>query len=135
MKTERIGSTEVGSLARTVLLVDLEVAIVELDRLQNEVDSAEEAYQNHLRSAEEARTESARDEFGMVNIAVIEPAVPPRLAEPSRAKITLGAGSILGLVFGLIAAIARDWLDSSVKSSAQVTRLTGLRVLAEVPRQ
>ena len=41
-------------------LSELEVAIVELDRLQNDVESAQEAYQNFLREAETARRETGR---------------------------------------------------------------------------
>ncbi len=116
-------------------LSDLEVAVVELGRLQNEVDSAQEAYQNYLREAETARTQTARDEFGMVNIAVIEPALAPRIAEPSRRRIRLVTGAVMGLLIGTVIALLRDWLDPSVKSADQVSRLTGARVLAEVPYQ
>lgn len=116
-------------------LAHLAVAIVELDRLQNEVESAQEAYQTYLREAETARKATARDDFGMMNIAVIEPAKPPRLPEPSRAKIKGAMQGLLGILLGLVAALLRDWLDPSLKSAAQARRLTGLQVLAEIPYQ
>ena len=138
----QLSATEarVGALSGQIVvyrdkLSKLEVAVVELERLQNDVDSAQEEYQSYLGEAETARRATARGEFGMVNIAVIEPAEPPRISESARGKTRIVTGGLLGLLLGLVVALLRDWLDPSLKSAAQARRLTGLRVLAEVPYQ
>ncbi|MEU6427354.1 Wzz/FepE/Etk N-terminal domain-containing protein [Microbispora sp. NPDC046973] len=64
---------------------------------------------------------------------VISPATPPaRPAHPSP-PLFLGSGLFLGVLAGAGAAFGRDRLDTRVRTCADVERLCGLPLLAELP--
>jgi len=116
-------------------LMQAQEAAAGRERLGNELKSAQEAHENYLRKAEEARLERALLTSRIVNVSVLQPAEIPPTPEPSRALAKLLLGLIVGVaaVFGL--AVIRDWQNPKLKSTLEVTRLTGLPVIAEVPRQ
>ncbi|MGA5764955.1 hypothetical protein [Nonomuraea bangladeshensis] len=64
--------------------------------------------------------------------AVISPAVPP--SEPSSPSLPLylGTGLMAGLLTGAAAALIRDRLDIRLRQAADIERLTGLPVLADL---
>ncbi|WP_203953825.1 hypothetical protein [Planotetraspora mira] len=62
---------------------------------------------------------------------VISPARPPTEPSAPSAPIYLGSGLFLGLLCGAGAAFARDRLDTRLRRSGDVERLTGLPLLAE----
>jgi uncharacterized protein involved in exopolysaccharide biosynthesis len=105
----------------------------ELDRLENEVQSAALAYKTYLQKEEEARFSQALDESKIVNLSVMEWATPPSRPLPNRVPRAIVMGSAVGLLFGMGLAFVRDWMDPTLKSTAQVQRLTELPVLAEIP--
>jgi uncharacterized protein involved in exopolysaccharide biosynthesis len=106
---------------------------LELVQLEDEVKSANEAYLEYLRRAEEARLAHALDRSGIVNISVLERAQVPSSPEPSKAGLWLLAGALASLAAGVAAGLVRDRLDPAVKSGTEAERLTGLPVLGEVP--
>jgi uncharacterized protein involved in exopolysaccharide biosynthesis len=106
---------------------------LELMQLEDEVKSANEAYLDYLRRAEEARLSRALDRSGIVNISVLERAQVPSSPEPSKAGLWMLAGALASLAAGAAAALVRDRLDPAVHSAAQAERLTGLQVLGEAP--
>ncbi|MER7362253.1 hypothetical protein [Nonomuraea wenchangensis] len=63
---------------------------------------------------------------------VISPAVPP--SEPSSPSLPLyfGTGLMAGLLTGAAAALLRDRLDTRLRHAADIERLTGLPVLADL---
>jgi uncharacterized protein involved in exopolysaccharide biosynthesis len=105
----------------------------EWDRLQNELETRRAAYQTYLRKEEEARFSSALDESQILNVTVAQAALVPREPEtsPILKYVALGAG--FSLLIGMGLALLRDWMDPSVKSTAQAERLTGVPVLGEIP--
>lgn len=107
----------------------------ELERLQSEVDNAWEAHQAYLKQMETARLESALDQSGIVNVSIVEPAEVPLSPLPSGNLLRIALGAALGLLLGAAIAFARDWLDPTLKSSTQIQRATGLRVVAEIPQE
>lgn len=112
----------------------LEGLATERQRLKNDVKNKEEAHQTYLQKEEEARLSSSLDESGIVNLAIFERAEVPVTPEPTKAKMMIAAGAVAGLLLGLILAVLRDFIDPTVKSSAQAFRLAGAPILAEVPR-
>ncbi len=114
-------------------LKELGASSGELQRLENEVANAREAHQSYLKQEEEARFSSALDESRIVNISVIEKAEVPTFAEPMTRRTTLLISTLAGLLIGLFLAYLRDFMDDSVKSSAEASRLAELTVVAQIP--
>lgn len=113
----------------------LEMLSTELQRLKNDVENKEKAHQNYLQKEEEARFSSSLDESGIVNLAVFERAEPPVHAESSNSKTTVLVGLLAGLALGVVLAFVRDFLDPTIKGSAQAFRLSSTPILAEIPRK
>ena len=111
----------------------LESLGTELERLQDDVKNAKEAYQIYSQKEEEARFSSSLDESGIVNVSILEPAEVPKRPQPSKTRLFLILGTLAGLALGLILAFAWDWLDPSIKGSAQAYRLSGIPIIAEIP--
>lgn len=65
--------------------------------------------------------------------SVITNAVPPSAPSTPRLPLYLGSGVMLGLLAGAVGAVARDRLDTRLRSARDVERLTGTTVLAELP--
>jgi succinoglycan biosynthesis transport protein ExoP len=105
----------------------------EQERLEQDVSAAKEALSTYLKKAEEARFSNALDESRIVNVSVIEPAVPPETPVPSKRPITIALGLLVSLGAAVGMGFLRDRLDPTVKSAAEVERVTGLPVLAELP--
>jgi uncharacterized protein involved in exopolysaccharide biosynthesis len=114
-------------------LVSFEDVSAELERLQAEVDSAQESYGNYSRQQEAARFSSAISESGIVNVSIVEAADIPTQAEPSNARGILGFWSLLGLVAGTLLAVVRDVIDPTVQSARRVARVTELPIVARLP--
>ncbi len=106
----------------------------ELDRLNNEVKGANDAYLDYLRRAEEARLSKALDQSGIVNIAILEKAQVPDAPEPSKATLLLLLGILASLAAGSGLALLRDRLDPAVTSTHHAEHMSGIPVIAEVPR-
>ncbi|HVS64762.1 MAG TPA: hypothetical protein VMT85_14800 [Thermoanaerobaculia bacterium] len=114
-------------------LASVEDVSAELERLQAEVTSAQEAYNNYTRQQEAARFNSAISESGIVNVSIVEAAEVPTSSEPSRSRVVLGFWTLVGLVAGTLLAVVRDLLDPTVQSSRRTARVTELPVIAEIP--
>ena len=64
--------------------------------------------------------------------SVISKAVPPTVPSSPSLPLYLGSGLMAGLVIGAAAAYTRDRLDTRLRSGADVERLSGLPVLADL---
>ncbi|MEZ0073384.1 YveK family protein [Planotetraspora sp. GP83] len=64
---------------------------------------------------------------------VISPAQPPPKPSAPSVPVYLGSGLFLGLLAGAGTAFGRDRLDTRLRTAADVERLTGLPLLAELP--
>ncbi len=62
-------------------------------------------------------------------------AVPPTGRSSPRAKLTVAAGAVLGLVLGILGALGLEALDTTLRREEQLKRLFRLPVLARVPRE
>ncbi|MEM1206758.1 MAG: GNVR domain-containing protein [Acidobacteriota bacterium] len=116
-------------------LNSLEMLATELQRLKNDVQNKQEAHQAYLQKEEEARFSSSLDESGIVNLSIFERAEVPISPEPSKTNVVTAAGAIIGLLLGVLFAFLRDFLDPSVKGSAQAFRLASTPIIAEVPHR
>lgn len=114
-------------------LRQLRLVSAEFERLRNEVETADQAHQTYLKEAEESRFERSLIASQMVNISFVDQAEVPGTAEPFNSRARTLYGVLIGLGIGVFLAFARDWLDPSIKSSAQAMRLTGAPIIAEIP--
>jgi len=55
------------------------------------------------------------------------------IAVPSRARVTLVLGLVIGLVFGMGAAFVWELFDSNIKSSAEVSDVLGVSAIGSIP--
>ena len=67
-----------------------------------------------------------------INVIELQSARPAALYWP-QTKIIVAAGSVLGLVLGLLLAFGLEALDNSLKSPADVERFVGLTTLGAIP--
>ena len=100
------------------------------DLLKNDVVTARELHASLLKQRMETRVNSA---LVPPNVRVIERAEVPH--RPSRPKIplNLALGVFSGVVIAIGAAFAREYLDTSLKSSDEVQTLLQLPTLAAIP--
>lgn len=104
--------------------------LVKLQQLEREARAERSVYEellNRQRQLAEIKGLEPSD------IHFVSHASPP--LRPSPGKVQLAIGSLaLGLIAGLVYALTREWRRSSVRTSAQAERATGLAVEAIVPR-
>jgi uncharacterized protein involved in exopolysaccharide biosynthesis len=103
-----------------------------LEHLETNLERAKEAHRTYIGKREDARFSSALDASQILNITVTEPATVPTAPIPARPAINALLGALAGLVVGVSVAFVRDLIDPTVKSVAEVGRLTGVPVLGEV---
>jgi uncharacterized protein involved in exopolysaccharide biosynthesis len=105
----------------------------DLARLERQVKLDEEAYLSYVRTAEESRLSNALEQSKMLRLAIIEPATVPMVpVSPKKGRILLFA-IVGGLAVGVGAAFVRDYLNRTVRTPAEVRRITELEVLAALP--
>jgi uncharacterized protein involved in exopolysaccharide biosynthesis len=106
-----------------------------LDRLNEEVRSAERLYDTWLEQANATQIAKAVQSASVGNqITLIERArLPLYPFAPDRRKIVMLAMA-MGLALGLGAAVLMEYLDLTLKSVAQIEAVLGVPILGAVPR-
>lgn len=93
----------------------------------------EETYLSYVRSAGQSRLSNAVEQSKLLRLRIIEEApLPLEAVAPQKGRILVFAlfgGPLLSIGLGL----ARDHLDSTVKSSADVRRYAHLDTLVALP--
>jgi capsular exopolysaccharide synthesis family protein len=98
--------------------------------LQEEALSSREIYQDLYSKLEEASVTAG---MKASNITLVNPArIPARPSSP-KTNLALGAGSLLGLILGLIAAFFWDYFDDSIANFEHVEDVTSLPVIGAIP--
>jgi len=103
----------------------------EFDRLNSRLARADEFHTALSRRVGEVELQS---ETQLSYLRVVEPAIPSR--EPASPTTLLNAfgGGFLGFVVGLCAALAREFLDDTVRTSLDVSMHLGVPFLGLVPQ-
>jgi capsular exopolysaccharide synthesis family protein len=68
------------------------------------------------------------------SISIVDPALPPEGPIRPRAGLLMGAGLVGGLLVAIGLAVVREYSDRTVRSRADVQAVTGLSVMAIIPR-
>jgi uncharacterized protein involved in exopolysaccharide biosynthesis len=103
---------------------------VEMQRLQRQATSDSDAYQVYVRKTEEARASEALNSNKLLNVSVAQPPIAPVVPSFPSVPLNLAVGLILAVLFGAAAAYWAEESDSKIYSSAVVSDLTGLPIVA-----
>lgn len=113
--------------ARLASLPEKETTLAALTR---ERDVLEQVYLMLRERLEEVRIAEA---MRTPEVAVIDPAVPPRAPVSPRPTLNLVLGTFLGLFLGIGIALGLEFLDSTIRSPDEAEALLGLPVLGRIP--
>ncbi|MCP4410884.1 MAG: polysaccharide biosynthesis tyrosine autokinase, partial [Gammaproteobacteria bacterium] len=109
---------------------DLTDASFELSLLEREVENNRKLYESFLDKFKEA---DVADEYDASNVRVVDPAVAPwKPFKPNKPRMILIAG-LLGLLFGILAALLRERLDNTFKTTHQIEERLVIPSLGIVP--
>ncbi len=73
------------------------------------------------------------EDTGALNISILEVAKAAAIPyKPERTR-TMAIALVLGLILGIGTALARDWMDQSLRSAEEVSAVLGISVLGVVP--
>ena len=137
------------------------IALAYLQGLTNQVSSLDAAiarFGNELRSLPRKELEFARlerkplvlkDMYALLqtrlkeaeiaeaaensSVSIVDPAIPPRGPFKPKISLIMAVGLVGGLLFGIGAAVAREYADRSIKTRSDATAASGLPVVAIVP--
>lgn len=114
-------------------LKNLSEAELEYTRLLRRIKGKEALYLTLLEKQGEAGLMSALENTLLVNVRIIDPAIPP--VKPIRPKKLLNSllGAVVGLITGVGSAFLREQLDHSLKTVTQVVKYLNMRVLGVLP--
>ena len=122
---------------------DKEVAATSTERVETEYSRLTQAYEvakarssalsdKQLQARVLSNLEASQQQ---ATFRVVDPAYyPEKSIRPSRRKIVMGGG-VLGLFFGLLAIAGRVLLDPRIYDESDLVGVTGLPLLAQVPRE
>jgi capsular polysaccharide biosynthesis protein len=81
--------------------------------------------------AEVTRLNANLDGTDRINVRLIQQ--PRMIGVQPNTRINMMAGAILGLVIGVLLAFVLEYLDDTLKNSADVERFVGLTTLGAIP--
>ncbi len=115
-------------------LSGLQGSTAEHDQLQRQIKETEESFFLYTKKREEARIQEALDRQKIANVVLVEKPRLPVLPKP-KLSVTTVATYILGCLLILGAGLAASLAHRSVHTPWELEGITGVPVLATVPRQ
>jgi len=113
--------------------LDRNLSAIQYDALDMEVRSKSQLLQSLLQRQSEANVTAQLQGMGSSNIRIVDPAeVPISVFKPNK-KRNLALGLALSLMIGVGAAFLLEFLDRTIKSGEEVTKLFNLPTLGAVP--
>jgi chain length determinant protein EpsF len=103
-----------------------------LDGLKREVADAQTAYDAGVQRATQVRLESQLDQS---NIAVLNPAITPEHPHAPKLWLNMILAVVLGSMLGVAAAVGSEMSNPILRTSSDMEILTGLPLLAQIPRR
>ncbi|KAF2992262.1 putative tyrosine-protein kinase in cps region [Methylocystis sp. MJC1] len=104
--------------------------MVKLGELEREAKAERDVYEELLNRQRELSQVKGLEPS---DIRIVSPATPPTKTSPSRILLAI-ASAVLGLIAGLAYAIAREWRQTTLRTTSQAERLGGAEVLGFLPR-
>lgn len=113
-----------------VAMLNREVA--QYQRLRSEVDQLAH-YRETIEQQVWGIQKIVGEDIGQLRMAVLEDALPAtNPSKPQKARVMVLA-MVIGLLLGGGVAVARDWLDQTLRSTDEISDVLGLPVLGTVP--
>ncbi len=106
--------------------------IIRSQRLRAEVDRLDKNRQD----LEQQVGEIARivgEDVGQLRMAILEPALPAVIPSAPQKGTIMAMALVLGLLLGGGIAVARDWLDQSIRSADEISATLGVSALGVIP--
>jgi protein tyrosine kinase modulator len=103
-----------------------------IDNLQQEADQKKYAYDTYFKKKEEARITEEMSDEAMVNVSVMDWAVPPTQSI-NGVVLPLALGLVGGLLVSVAIAVAMEYLSRRLRFEEEVEHYLELPVLAVVP--
>src|SRR6202142_3070688 len=103
---------------------------VQYNILKREVDTNRGLYDGLLDRLKQAGVAAGLKES---NIRIVDAAVPPKKPAKPRVALNLSLGLLVGLAFGVGAALLQEHFDNSLKTTEDVERIMQLPALALIP--
>ena len=120
-------------------LADLEARLdelsgyrVELERLEREVELADEEYREYRKNWQHARISQALDVNKVSNVSIVQYATMPLEPVRPRKVRSMVLGALVGILGGIALAFLSDYLDDTFKTGSDVARRLDLPVLATI---
>jgi len=101
-----------------------------LGEKQRKLDIAKSTYQTILGKLQEAQVAENQN---VGNARIISPATEPEKPVPSKKKLVIAAGGMMGILLGLAIAFLLDLIDGSVKTVREAKELFGYTLLGIIP--
>jgi uncharacterized protein involved in exopolysaccharide biosynthesis len=103
---------------------------IAFERLKRQVDTDREAYMSYVRKTEEARTAQALNLNKILNVSIAQPPLLPLRPVFPKVWLNLGAGMVLALLLGGLAAWWEESRDDRIFSPVTVAEVSGLSTVA-----
>jgi succinoglycan biosynthesis transport protein ExoP len=113
-----------------LLLDTLSSKIAEYERLKRDLDGHKLLYAGLQQKRKEASVSAA---LAMMDVALLDPAVPPGSPVRPSPRRDIPFGALAGLIFGLGLAFLRHHTDTTVRTHEEVEHLSDVPLLALIP--
>ena len=110
--------------------MDLDLKLVEYDRIKREVEADEKFYDSMLSRMKETSASSQAD---LSRISIVEKARPSKVPARPSVRKTVAMGLLLGLFFGVSSALTAHAADNRLRRVDEAERYLGKPVLASIP--
>lgn len=115
------------------LVSDLAPKGATMKRLERKIDIAEREYLSILNSLNVAKLKQQNIELNS-NLKVLEPPIFPKKSEPSKRKLLLLIGLMIGFIIPASLIIILDFLDQNIRNAQRAEKLSGLKVASIFPK-
>lgn len=101
----------------------------EVGSMAREVENLQQTYDATLKNFSQT---SLQSQFNQTNISILNLAVPPQQPDSPNVVLNMSASVFLGLLLGIVLAVMIELLNRRVRTTDDVSRLLGTKVLATI---
>ncbi|HEY6773999.1 MAG TPA: chain length determinant protein EpsF [Oxalicibacterium sp.] len=131
IQQQRVTELRAALDAQKAKVMQLNGARDEMNVLTNEMESAKKAYET---ASQRLTQTSLEGQSTQSDIAVLTAATAPLHPSSPRLLLNLLVAVVVGLILGIVGAIAMELLDHRVRSSDDLTRLFGLPLIGVIEK-